>query len=373
MATTQPIFGGGMASGGPSNTPSLQGYPGMGSGGSVGGMPVSPLPSANGGAPAYQPGDFSKLAFQMAGSPQFGPFPGMTPPPAPVNAAGSSNGGSNLSSLLPLLAGAALFGGGNNKGSSSNSGISNLVGKGYNYVKNLFGGSGDSVVNGIDTGIQSGAFSGASDALAGNAALGATTDASGVPYFLSGSLGGDAASTAGDSLLSSGSGSLLDSLGGFSSAGGGAAAPVADAAAAGGSDAAASGAATGSLGLGLLGVAATVAPALYGASQPGSALGSTWYNNFGNTIGAGLGPNATTQQKLLAASQLNQLGLMQSNGTGGGTGFSTASNFNMERLMQTLAPYGITNLQQANALANQLYGSIQNMPTMNSHPLVHTA
>lgn len=103
---------------------------------------------------------------------------------------------------------------------------------------------------------------------------------------------------------------------------------------------------------------APIAVAAYGASKPGTQLSSTWYNNFGNTISAGLSPQATVQQKLLAASQLDQLGLLQLAGTGGGTGFSTATDFNMGRLMDVLSQYGINNLQEAQALATQLYSSI---------------
>ena len=112
-------------------------------------------------------------------------------------------------------------------------------------------------------------------------------------------------------------------------------------------------------------VALPLGVALYGASKPGVELSSTWYNNLGNTVGAGLGPNATVQQKLQAASQLDSLGLMQMNGTGGSSGLSTASNFDMGRLMQVLAPYGVTSVAQASQLANSLFNSIPagQMPT----------
>lgn len=101
-----------------------------------------------------------------------------------------------------------------------------------------------------------------------------------------------------------------------------------------------------------------LAPALYGMSQPTVQENSTWYNNFGNNVGAGLGPNATVQQKLLAATTLQQLGLDGINsGPAIGIG-SSGTGVNMGRLMQTLAPYGITSFAQAQQIANQLINSI---------------
>jgi len=74
---------------------------------------------------------------------------------------------------------------------------------------------------------------------------------------------------------------------------------------------------------------------------------------------AGITANLAGQGRGTPLSQYGAgLGLMQMNGTGGGTGFSTASNFDMGRLMDVLKPYGITNMQQAQALATQLYNSI---------------
>jgi len=115
---------------------------------------------------------------------------------------------------------------------------------------------------------------------------------------------------------------------------------------------------TGSLGLGLAGLGATVGVAAYGASKPGVQLNSTWYNNFGNNVAAGLSPNASVEQKLQAATALQQLPLVLAHGQGGSTGFSTVNNLNTTRLLQTLAPYGITSLDQAEQMATQLENSI---------------
>lgn len=421
------------------------------------------MPPTNGNQPLYQPGDFSKLAFQMAGSPQMGPLPSMAPPPGPPASpsSGNSNNGLDLSTLLPYLGVLGGLGLLNHSGGLSSilggagSGLSSILGTIGKGIGSIFGGSAPNTSSnfGIDTGLANiggadglgyfgttggdisgglgtstdltgglgqfygggqydptggiggtfdpSSFSGGFNSAGGEAAttprgptlggignvLGDASSALGIYNGLrSGTVSGDIGAGLGAANLARNTGLISPTpgmAGGLGAVGGAlnmynglkqggiagdteaalgaaqtyAGASALDSAAGGGGFAGGSaiGAYAGPIGLAL-------APALYGASQPGTTLGSTWYNNFGNTIGAGLNPNATTQQKLLAASQLNQLGLLQADGTGGRSGFSTTSNFDMGRLMQTLAPYGITSLSQANALANQLFNSIPEMP-----------
>lgn len=331
-----------------------------------------------GSAPPGVP-NYSAMALQMAGNPQAGP---LAPVPIPSGAGipgASTGGGGGSSALAGLLTAAAQ-----NPGLVKNavSGISGLLGGGTT------------------------AGAAASDSIPANAALAASTTADGTPYYLAADTGAPAAAPLGGDVLAGAGAGALTGAGIASGIGSGIGAGAASGLGAGvgsgvgsavgsalggdvgliGSSAAAPAvaapAAAGAGSSGLLGAAgpyaaaaAPLALAAYGASQPGVDLGSPWYNNFGNTVGAGLGPNATIQQKLAAADQLNELGLMQANGTGGSSGLSTDTNFDFGRLMQVLAPYGVTSIAQANQLANSLYNSIPagQMPTENSHPMVHQA
>lgn len=437
--------------------------------GSVVGGPMSPgqmggsMPPTNGSQPLYQPGDFSKLAFQMAGSPQMGPLPSMAPPPGPPASpsSGNSNNGFNLSTLLPYLGVLGGLGLLNHSGGLSSilggagSGLSSLLGTIGKGIGSIFGGGQPSQSNanggtydpssgtygngftpgqfgapdyspyvsapGTDTsqpvdptaagGIwdpnsslldNSNLFdtsgTGPSFSPAGGEAattpreptlggignvLGDASSALGIYNGLrSGTVTGDIGAGLGAANLARNTGLISPTpgmAGGLGAVGGAlnmynglkqggiagdtqaalgaaqtyAGASALDSAAGGGGFAGGSaiGAYAGPIGLAL-------APALYGASQPGITLGSTWYNNFGNTLSAGMNPGATPEQKLQASSMLQQLGLMQMNGNGGSDALSTTSNFNFGRLMDVLKPYGVTNLQQAQALANQLINSI---------------
>lgn len=216
-----------------------------------------------------------------------------------------------------------------------------------------------------------------SDVMAGYGGVDASSVATGAGGGI-GNIAGDAGATAAaayaPSLLAPAAPGAIDTMAlaqsGYASLGG-----VPGSIAAADTSAGATGAGSGALGAAgpYIAAAAPLALAAYGASKPGVQLTSQWYNNFGNTVGAGLDANATPEQKLQAASMLSNLGLMQANGTGGSSGLSTASDFNFGRLMDVLKPYGVTNLQQAQALANQLINSIPpgQMPTANAHPMIH--
>jgi hypothetical protein len=123
------------------------------------------------------------------------------------------------------------------------------------------------------------------------------------------------------------------------------------------SDTTAAPAAAGSLGLGLAGAAAVLGVAAYGASKPGTSLGSTWYNNLGSNVGAGMSQNATVPQKLQAVTALQTIASMANVGQGN-SGLSTDNNFDTQRALQMLAPYGVTTIAQAQQLANNLLNSI---------------
>ena len=284
----------------------------------------------------------------------------------------------------------ALAGVGGAQGSlgSSISGVANSLPGAVKSLSNLFNGAPSTLGGGLtgDPSLYSG-----------------LTDSSGVPYFLSNdpalSYAGGATDAGGvGDMLSAGSGlnegDTLGDLFGFSPAGGEAAttgavgegtvlaAPEAGAATAatGGVDTmslaetgsaslggvpgslattdttagSAGGAAAGSLGLGLAGVGAVLGVAAYGASQPGVELNSQWYQNGANTVGAGLSQNASVEQKIQAATMLNTIGMLQQ----GSSGLSTDNNYSVQRALQSLAPYGITSIAQAQQIALSLLNSI---------------
>lgn len=136
----------------------------------------------------------------------------------------------------------------------------------------------------------------------------------------------------------------------------------------------ASSAAGGSLGLGLAGVGAVLGVAAYGASKPGTELGSGWYNTIGSNVGAGLSSGASPAQKLQAVTALQTVLSMQQTGQGS-SGLSTDNNFNMNQAMGVLAPYGISSPAEAQQMILSLLNSISpgQMPTANSHPMIHQA
>jgi len=272
-----------------------------------------------------------------------------------AQASGVSNAAGGISSFL------------NNGGLST---IGNIANGAANYLTGGTGGVSGAISNWLNggVGVSASQTAGALSDVGATAASTAASDMAGISAGTDAALnavsaggvagaGGAGAEIAGAGLYDTGG---IDTMAlaqsGYASLGGVPGA-VADTSAGigGGGEAAAAGG--GSLGLGLVGAAAPIAAALYGATKPGVELGSSWYNNIGNSVGAAMGPNATVQQKLAAATQLQSLGLMQLNGQGS-SGLSTANNFDMNRALQVLKPYGITTLAQAQALASSLLDSI---------------
>lgn len=283
-------------------------------------------------SPAAAPGttDWSQIALQMAGNPKAGP---LAPVPVPsgtgIPGAGTSGGRSSIGSTVGGLLTAIA------QNPSLAKTAANSVGK----VAGLFSDPGipgiaasSAPLASTSADILGGAATGGGDAFLGSNAIDASIQA-GASMPAADAAFGAAAPAAADAAAPAAGGGLMSAIGDSSAAAGGA-----DAGAAAGA---------GSLGLGLLGVGAVLAPALYGMSKPPVELNSTWYNNFGSNVGAGLAPGATTQQKLQAATALQELGLT-----------SSGAGVDATRLMQTLAPYGITSMAQAQALANQLLNSI---------------
>jgi hypothetical protein len=317
------------------------------------------------------------------------------------------------------LAGANLQVGGNisqlqqNSGMAQASGVSNAAGSIGNFLNGAGGSALGTVANGIANGITggtggvSGAISnwlGASstgvtaaqnaDALSGlNAASTAQTssDMAGITADTNSALTAQDAANAGGSLAESAGGAgtaaaAADQAGLFgtgAATGGGTAATtgsyadylsnlaqtgyasntgVAGSIAAsdttgGGAAAASDAAGAGSLGLGLAGAGAVLGVAAYGASKPGTQLGTQWYNTIGNNVGAGLSQNATVAQKLQAVTALQTVASMANTGQGH-SGLSTDNNFDTQRALQVLAPYGVTTVAQAQQLMNQILNSI---------------
>lgn len=247
-----------------------------------------------GSAPAGIP-NYSAMALQMAGNPQAGPLASVPVPSGqgiPGASVGSSGGGGS-NALAGLLTAAAQ-----NPG---------LVKNAVNGISGLLGG-------GAPTAAQL-----ASDAIPANAALAATTT-NGAPYYLAADTGAPAAAPLGSDVLagSAPAAAAPAADAGLLSAAPAAAAPAADAGLLGGAapataygadlaaetaapaaaDAAAAGgaadaggaAAAGSLGLGLAGVGAVLAPVLYGMSQPPYTTNQTYYARTGAAMGRGFAP-----------------------------------------------------------------------------------
>jgi hypothetical protein len=321
-------------------------------------------------APQYQPGAFSQQAFQMAGSPHYGPFQSMDAPSMPAGAP-APGGGTDWSKLIPLL-GLGLLGNGGGGGGGNNN--SKLLQTAYGKLKDYFtgtpsGGGGPLIGSGGDFGVPSTAAD-----IANGVSIGGITDPAMAAYIGGLGTGADAAGAAAaadlaGAQLSPEVAATLDGLGaGTADAAGTAAA--ADAAGTG--SGAAAGGAAGGWGAGAFGaIAAPLAVAAYGASTPAVELTGKYWNNINNSIAAG--PGTTMQSKIDYTNALNAVMTnsgMGAYGLGGGIGQGSngISGQATPAEWQQLAQYGITpqNIQQISAKTEnpQMFDYMQANPSL---------